>query len=224
MTTFYKSALILLHGSGGDGNNLYEYIDKLHPTFFNNLEESKIKVVLPTAKLIPYSLTGKETRAWFDRKSIAYDSIEDTEGLNNTHCEIKKIITDLWNNYGIDSSRIIIGGFSMGGSTALHFTISELYDFPAVISIGSYISTKSKIWSKNENMAVSYKINPKIVMIHGDEDLLIRPELSEKTRDMLIEKKYDVDWFIQKGVKHEISRDSLDYILKFVIDTFETAF
>lgn len=215
MTT-YKSALILLHGSGGDGTTLSKYIQEIHPTFFNQLEMSRIKVILPTSDFLPYSiLDGKQTRVWHDRKSLSYDSVEDTEGLDKTHNSIKKIILELWKSYRIDISNIIIGGFSMGGGVALHFTLSEWYDFPAVICIGSYVTTRSNIWKKKENV-ISYQINPKIIIMHGDEDLLIPIEWSKKTKDLLLLKNYDVDFTILKGVKHEMSFYSLNYILTFI--------
>jgi predicted esterase len=55
-------------------------------------------------------------------------------------------------------------------------------------------------------------------MIHGEEDLLIPIEWSQKTRDLLLLKNYDVNWFKYKGVKHELSFSILDYIVKYVID------
>ena len=218
MTT-YKRALILLHGSGGDGISLSKDINFLYPNFFSLLETANIKVILPTSAIRPYSLlNGEKIRVWHDRNSLSCDSIEDKEGLIRTGNSIKKIISDLWTTDKIDISNIIIGGFSMGGGVALHFALSEWYDFQAVICVSSYVTTKSDIWTKNENTLISYKIDPKILMIHGEEDLLIPIEWSQKTRDLLILKNYDVNWFKYKGVKHELSFSILDYIVKYVID------
>ena len=219
MTT-YKRALILLHGSGGDGPSLSKDIKKLHPEFFNLLEKASIKVILPTSDINPYSLLkGEKIRIWHDRKTLSCDSVEDKQGLDRCAIIIKQILKDLWISDKIDISNIIIGGFSMGGGVALHFALSEWYDFPALISISSYITTKSDIWTKYENLLISHKITPKILMIHGSQDLLIPIEWSQQTKKLLLQ-NYHVDWFKYEGVKHELSFNILNHVVNYVIDTF----
>ena len=75
MTT-YKRALILLHGSGGDGISLSKDINFLYPKFFSLLETANIKVILPTSAISPFSLLNSEKiRGWHSTIETLYHPI-----------------------------------------------------------------------------------------------------------------------------------------------------
>ena len=86
--------LIFLHGSGGTGRDIRDYLDLpldafQHRTFGEVAEMANIDIITPTASERPYTPMNREpTRGWFDRSpnfiQLGCDDVEDTHGVNES--------------------------------------------------------------------------------------------------------------------------------------------
>ncbi|XKL62393.1 hypothetical protein PGB90_002226 [Kerria lacca] len=97
--------VIFLHGSGGTGQSVKEWIDMLR----ENETFSHLKILYPTASMRPYTpLKGEISNVWFDRLQISPNCTEHLESLNPMCEELKKLI-DQEVKEGIPLNRIVIG-------------------------------------------------------------------------------------------------------------------
>jgi len=107
------ASMIFLHGLGDTGHGW--------ASILNNIRIDNLKVICPTAPVIPVSLNhGLRMPAWFDIESL--DNLEqerDIEGLRASAKIVYKHIEGEVRS-GIPSNRIIIGGFSQGAVLALY--------------------------------------------------------------------------------------------------------
>jgi predicted esterase len=87
--------LIFLHGSGGNGRDLRDYLDFIpldqleQKTFGEIAGMAKMDIITPTASERPYTpMNSMSTRVWFDRSSnfmqLGCDDVEDTQGVNES--------------------------------------------------------------------------------------------------------------------------------------------
>lgn len=76
--------------------------------------------------------------AWYDIKSLNSRSEVDVEGLKETKARVSRLIENEIRN-GIPSNRILLGGFSQGGASALYVAYS--YDKPlgGVMALSAYL-------------------------------------------------------------------------------------
>ncbi|XKL62390.1 hypothetical protein PGB90_002225 [Kerria lacca] len=96
--------VIFLHGSGGTGQSVKEWIDMLR----ENETFSHLKILYPTASMRPYTpLKGEISNVWFDRLQISPNCTEHLESLNPMCEELKKLI-DQEVKEGIPLNRIVI--------------------------------------------------------------------------------------------------------------------
>jgi len=116
----WRGAVIFLHGSGDSGPGLKQWVGHVRPDFLSALERARIKVVFPSAPARPYSMMGGAAVAvWFDRWALGPDAAEDPAGLASTTAVLRAAVAALQRE-GVPPGRIVLGGFSMGGGTALY--------------------------------------------------------------------------------------------------------
>eukprot|EP00960_Hanusia_phi_P071734 767617-Hanusia_phi.AAC.9 len=118
----HDSTIIMLHGSGDSGLGLKEWLEMEGNLF----RFERTKVIFPTAHWRPYSLLGPygTQRVWFDRLRLDPTGKEDLPGMKEMAGLVKDVIQSEVDG-GIPLSRIVLGGFSMGGGQALFTAISD---------------------------------------------------------------------------------------------------
>ena len=111
----HKASVIWLHGLGADGHDFEPIVPELGLP--DNLG---IRFIFPNAPKRPVTINGgMAMRAWYDVKSPDLRDQEDSDSIIES--------SDSINNYinaeigaGIESSKIILAGFSQGGAITLH--------------------------------------------------------------------------------------------------------
>lgn len=81
---------------------------------------------------------GMKIPAWYDIKSLTSRNDLDVDGLSDT----KSIITSIIDNeikLGIPTSKIILGGFSQGGATALYLGYTYNRSLAGVVALSTYL-------------------------------------------------------------------------------------
>lgn len=219
----FHGAVIFLHGTGDSGPGLNGGINHISPSFLSRLAHEGIKVLFPSAPARPYTLAGGlPTTIWHDRKSLAGDGDEDVAGLAETAEALAEIIRQL-EEEGIERHRIVIGGFSQGGGASIYSAFAlPLFgsDLAGVFSMGSWVTTKSKMWPELAKPRAELKRRlPPVFMSHGAVDGLIDYEWGAETRDGLRAAGVDVSWLLEQGVAHEPGPQSLDALRDWILKT-----
>lgn len=97
--------------TGDTGNNLIEWVKFLLGRHF---DIPHVKFVYPTAPVQPYTpLNGELSNVWFDRKSVTIQAKECRRSLATIYETVNEMIAR--ETREIPLSRVIVGGFSMGG-------------------------------------------------------------------------------------------------------------
>ncbi|XP_039252809.2 lysophospholipase-like protein 1 [Styela clava] len=190
-TGHHSATLIFLHGSGGAGVTVRSWIQECFARIGDEegLQFKHIKVIYPTATPQPYTLTGGEpSNVWFDRVALqleAQEARKSTDKMLEMLAELIQVEIDA----GIPPSRIIIGGFSMGGSMSFHIGYRKRLDLGGIFAMSSFLYDDSAVYPdlkelKKKNSDVTM---PELFMTHGTQDELVLFQWGRKTFEKLKE-------------------------------------
>jgi len=196
-----KNAVILLHGYGGDGNDISA-------------------VTLNWKRFLPETIflcpNGHETCSinsngfqWFglDKDDPAYileESIKAEKKLNYFINEIKS-------EYKLNNSKICISGFSQGCMMSINLGLIADENFNCIVGFSGKIIDK-------ENISNRIKSKTKMLLIHGDQDDIVPPNRLLEAQDFLMRNKVNIETKMIKNCGHHIpieaSSIALNYIKK----------
>ena len=196
-----NSAVILLHGYGGDGNDIsavtLNWKRFLPETIFlcpNGHEEC------------PINPNGFQ---WFnlDNDDPAYIIEETIKAEKKLNVFINEIKTE----YNLSNSKICISGFSQGCMMSINLGLATEESFNCIVGFSGKIIDK-------EDISKRIKSKTKMLLIHGDEDVVVPPSSLLEAKDFLIRHKVNIETKIIKNCGHHIpieaSSLALNYILK----------
>lgn len=111
-----NACVIWLHGLGDSGHGFAPIVPEL------KLPDSmSVKFIFPHAPERPVTINGgMRMRAWYDIKSLDFNSRADLSGVLESAAHVETLIQEQVDK-GIPTDRIVLAGFSQGG--LLHFTL-----------------------------------------------------------------------------------------------------
>ena len=196
-----KSAVILLHGYGGDGKDI-------------SMLSLNWKRHLPNTVFI--CPNGHETCSinpsgfqWFDLtveepKYILEQSLNAEKILNQFINEIKK-------NYNLKNNKICLSGFSQGCMMSINLGLTADEKFNCIVGFSGKIIDK-------ENLKSRKKVSTDTLLIHGDSDQIVPPNFMLESKDFFIRNDIKIETHLIKNCDHHIPIESssiaLNYILK----------
>ena len=196
-----KNAVILLHGYGGDGNDISA-------------------ITLNWKRFLPETIflcpNGHETCSinpdgfqWFDLDKddpgyILEESIKAEKKLNFFINEIKS-------EYKLNNSKICISGFSQGCMMSINLGLTAEENFNCIVGFSGKIIDK-------ENISKRIKSKTKMLLIHGEQDDVVPPNRLLEAQDFLMRYKINIETKMIKNCGHHIpieaSSIALNYIKK----------
>ena len=196
-----NSAIILLHGYGGDGNDIsaltYNWKRFLPNTVFlcpNGHESCSINP------------SGFQ---WFDLskddpKYILEQSLIAEEKINKFINEVKEL-------YKLSNSKICLSGFSQGCMMSINIGLTSKENFNCVVGFSG------KILDKN-HLSKRISSKTKILLFHGELDTVVPASNLLDAKDFLIRNKIKVETHMISNCDHHIpikaSSIALNYIKK----------
>lgn len=152
---------------GDTGNNLIEWIKFL---LGRNLELPHVKFIYPTAPVQRYTpLNGELSNVWFDRKSISIDAMECRKSLASIYETVNEMLIREIDGCGIQANRVVVGGFSMGGTLALHSGYHLNTNLGGTFALSSFLNKDSIVYEslKSHKSDMAAMPLPKLKMFHG---------------------------------------------------------
>ena len=196
-----RNAVILLHGYGGDGNDIsaltLNWKRFLPNTIFFCPDGHEMCSINPSGF------------QWFDlskddEKYILEESIK-------AENKIKYFISEIKKQFKLDNSKICISGFSQGCMMSINVGLTSEEQYNCILGYSGKIINK-------EDLAQRIKSKTKIFLIHGDMDTVVPPSHLLEAKDFLMRQKINVDTKLIKNCDHHISIDAssvgLNYIKK----------
>ena len=196
-----KNAIILLHGYGGDGKDIsmltYNWKRHLPHTIF----------ICPNGH--EPCLINPSGFQWFDLTKddpnyILNESIKAEKILN-------KFLEEVKNEFNLENNKICLSGFSQGCMMSINLGLISDENFNCVVGFSGKIIDK-------ENISKRIKSKTKMLLIHGDQDVVVPPNNLLEAKDFLMRHKVNVETKMIDNCGHHIpivaSSVALNYIKK----------
>ena len=194
-----KNAVILLHGYGGDGNDIslitLNWKRFLPNTIFlcpNGHQPCKINPI------------GYE---WFDLSKedsdyILKESIKAEDIIINYIEEVKS-------KYNLDNKNICISGFSQGCMIAINIGLTCDKGFNCIVGFSGKIINQ-------KNLSSRIKTKTKMLLLHGDSDMVVPSNHLLEAQDYLLRHKVDVEINMIKNCEHHIPVQASSIALNYI--------
>lgn len=200
-TMRHSASVIFLHGSGGNGPDLKLWMKMVLGQEF---EFPHVKIIYPTAPERPYTASnGAMSTVWFDRKQISPSVEEDEEGTIQA-CNYVAALVENEVNCGIPKDRIVVGGFSMGGGLAFHYTYRHGHDLAGGFALSSFLPNKSAVYELLQSQPDVRR--PPLLQCHGQRDDLVLYEWGQETHKRLKQLNVPVNFYSFANLFHELNR------------------
>jgi len=199
-----KSLVILLHGYGADGNDLFglsgPMAEGLPDTAFRSPNAPEKCRVNPMGyQWFPIS--------WLDGSPES----EMAAGFRRSAAILDSYITGAMAEEGVGPERTALVGFSQGTMMSLHVAPRRAEPLAAIVGFSGRLQDGGKL--KQE--AVS---KPPVLLIHGDQDEMIPIAALDEARNGLADAGFQVRWHISRGTGHGIAPDGLSLALGFLTE------
>ncbi len=186
-----KNAVVLLHGYGGDGNDI-------------SLITLNWKRFLPnTIFLCP---NGHEKCEINPRDYILKEALKAEDIIKNYIDEVKS-------KYNLNNSKICISGFSQGCMMSINIGLTSDEHFNCVVGFSGKIINK-------ENLLERIKSKTKMLLMHGDLDTIVPSNHLLEAEDYLLRQKVDVQIKMIKNCEHHIPIEASSLALNYIKKNF----
>ncbi|XP_015179876.1 PREDICTED: lysophospholipase-like protein 1 [Polistes dominula] len=200
-TKKHTATLFFFHGSGDTGENVKTWIDAI---LGKELKFPHIKIIYPTAPAQPYTPNnGMLSNVWFNRKNISNKVSEEEDSITSICHNVMKLIDEEHFN-GIPYNRIIVAGFSMGGSLALYLAYKFNLSLGGCATISSFLNRNSMVYQHLENNKPTNL--PPLLQFHGSSDILVPIQWGNETYTNLNKFVKNAAFVAVPTAKHEINK------------------
>jgi len=194
-----KNAVILLHGYGGDGND----ISAITLNWKRFLPET-IFLCPNGHEACPINPLGFQ---WFDLEKdnpsyILEETIKSEKKLNFFINEIKS-------EFNLNNSEICLSGFSQGCMMSINLGLIAEENFNCIVGFSGKIIDK-------ENISKRIKSKTKMLLIHGDQDVVVPPNSLLEAKDFLIRHKVNIETKMIINCGHHIPIEASSHALNYI--------
>ena len=186
-----EGLLVLHHGRGADEADLFGLADLLDP-------QQRLVVAAPRA---PLTLPGMPGFHWYTVPRVGFPDPD-------TFHAARKLLTafhdELWERTGIEPSRTVLGGFSMG--TVMSYAMGLGADRPAVAGIMAFSGFVPSVddWEPS----FGDRLDTRAFIAHGRLDSIIDVGFGHRARKLLDEGGLEVEYH-ESDVGHQIDPSHL---------------
>ncbi len=198
-----KNIVLLLHGYGGDGNDISQVTLNWKRFLPNTL------FVCPNAP--EKCLISPSGFQWFDlsqdnEKFILKESKKNEEIL-------KKFLEEIKEKFSLPNSKICLSGFSQGCMMSINVGLSSDEKYSGILGFSGKIINK-------EDLSKRITHKPETLLIHGENDDIVSCVKSLEAKDFFERNKISVELKIIKNCGHHIPIEASSIGLKFIKKIF----
>jgi phospholipase/carboxylesterase len=204
-----KSLVILLHGYGADGNDLFglsgPLAQHMPDTAFRSPNAPERCRVNPMGyQWFPIS--------WLDGSAES----EMEAGFYRSATILDDYITEAMTEEGVGPAQTALVGFSQGTMMSLHVAPRRSEPLAAIVGFSGRLHSV-------DNLKAEAISKPPILLIHGDQDEMIPVAALAEARDGLTDAGFRVQTHISTGTGHGIAPDGLGLALNFLVQNLGIA-
>lgn len=198
----HTASVIWLHGLGADGHDFVPVVPELGLP-----KDHGIRFIFPHAPVRPVTINnGMRMRAWYDIPSLSRLDLQDEAGIRDAERIVQGFIkAEL--DAGIDSTRIVLAGFSQGGAITLQTALRYPLTLGGILPLSTYLPMADKLAAEAH---AANRATP-ILMCHGEHDPVLPYALGESSCDILHSNGYTVEWRAYP-MQHQVCGEQIDDI------------
>ena len=205
-----KASVIWLHGLGADGNDFAPIVPQLNLSL-----DFGVRFIFPHAPAIPVTInSGYVMPAWYDIKQVDVDRHVDNEQLQESASRIHDLI-DREIERGIQSTRIIVAGFSQGGAVSFEAALSYEQPLAGIMALSTYFATVGTI----KINAIQQSIP--ILICHGEHDPVVSESLGKRSRASLEKLGFDPEYH-SYPIEHSVCPQEIEDIGNWISKVFKS--
>lgn len=202
------AAVIWLHGLGADGNDFVPIVQQ-----FNLPTDLAIRFIFPNAPIRPITINqGIEMPGWYDITSLSIVDREDVDGIRESSEAIHQICKQQ-EEQGIDSTRIILAGFSQGGAIALHCGLRYPRPVAGIMALSTYLPQ----CAATDTSETTINRTVPVFMAHGLQDDVVALSYGKQSCERLQSAGYKVSWH-EYPMAHSVCMEEIQDIKNWLLD------
>lgn len=203
-----RQLVVLLHGYGADGNDLID----LGQVWQELLPQAAF--VSPHApEPCAQSPTGRQ---WFPL--TFREKNERWTGVNKVAAVLDRFIDAELGRHGLTGGALALVGFSQGTMTALHVGLRRAAAPAAVVGYsGMFVLPDG---AEPQSVAPDIRARPPVLLLHGDRDDLIPPQMLLASAECLAAIDIPTEWHLAAGLGHGIDQEGLRHGGEFLARRF----
>ena len=172
-----EGLLVLHHGRGADELDLLGLADVLDP-------ERRLHVVTPGA---PLTIPGSPGKHWYVVPRVGYP---DPDTFHAAHGKLAAFHDELWERTGIEPSRTVLGGFSMG--SVMSYALGLGADRPPVAGILAFSGFIPTV--EGWDPEITGRLDTRVFIAHGRHDPIIDVAFARQANTLLSAGGLDVEY------------------------------
>lgn len=196
-----KSLVILLHGYGADGNDLFGLAEPLSPHLPDTV------FLAPNAP--ERCRNNPAGYQWFP---IPWLDNSDEEAMRHSFLRSAELldayITEAMRQEGVTAAETALVGFSQGTMMSLHVAPRRAESLACVVGFSGRLAEGDDLSSA--------KVRPPVLLVHGDMDQMIPVSEMSSAETALRGARFEVTSHVSRGVGHGIAPDGLGLALQFL--------
>jgi phospholipase/carboxylesterase len=201
-----KSAVILLHGYGGDGKD----ISMISLNWKRHMPNTVF--ICPNGhEVCQINPSGFQ---WFDLTKDDPDYIIEKSIIAEN--KIQKFIDEVKQEFNLTNGKICLSGFSQGCMMSLNVGLISEEKFSCIVGFSG------KIINQN-NLKVRIKNSTDVLLIHGDADQVVPSTYLLEAKDFLIRNSIEVQTLLIKNCDHNIPMEASSTALNYILKKFNTS-
>lgn len=195
-----EAAVVWLHGLGASGHDFPPIVPELGLP-----EGHAVRFVFPHAPQIPVTVNGGMVMpAWYDILALDFDRQVDEAGVRRSAASTRALL-EREKARGIPAERLVLAGFSQGGTIALHEGLRHPERLAGILALSTYLACDGDLEHERsaENAATP------ILQCHGTQDPMVLLGMGEAARDRLQGLGYAVEWHTYR-MGHQVCPDEIE--------------
>ncbi|MDX1755059.1 MAG: alpha/beta fold hydrolase [Marinobacter sp.] len=200
------ATVIWLHGLGASGHDFEPVVPELGLP-----ADAAVRFIFPHAPEMPVTVNGGlRMPAWYDIKAMDIDRVIDTEQLLQSAEAVSRLIEGELAQ-GIDSSRIVVAGFSQGGAVAYQVALSFAKPLAGLLGLSTYFATADTVEPSQANRELPIQV------YHGVYDPIVPEALGQKSVAQFRELGYEPE-YTTYPMDHSVCLEEIVAIGQFLRD------
>ena len=198
------SAIILLHGYGGDGKDI-----SMLTLHWKRFLPNTIFLCPDGHEKCSINPNGYQ---WFDLSNDDPNYI--LEESKKSEKKINEFIKEVKKNYNLKNSQICLSGFSQGCMMSINLGLTTNENYNCVVGFSGKIIDKKDLLKRKTS-------STKMLLMHGDMDAVVPPNNLLEAKDFMIRNNIQVETKMIKNCDHHIPIEASSLALNYIKNNFK---